>query len=146
MFTFASDYYLFVFTASLGVLQIAASVGRLNGLLLLKWPIPARSLGAALAVAAAVWFFSSDTRNLNDFKGGLDANVQALFFFFGALSALAATLLVSSLVNLRMNGGTAGADDGRDALRHVHYGRALARSLRLWRREWRTRTKPYFFG
>ena len=81
MFTFATDYYIFVFTATLGVMQVAVSLGNLRGLLVFKSRVLARSLGVAIALAAAVWFFTSETRNLNDQEGGLDANEQALFFF-----------------------------------------------------------------
>ena len=146
MFTFATDYYLFVFAASLGVIQISASLGRLRGLLLLKSPAVARASGLALAVGAFVWFFATDPRNLNDYEGGLDANIQALFFFLGALTAIVVTVLVSSLVNARMNGGGPAPGEGLDALKHTNYVRALSRSLRYWSKEWHTQMKSYFFG
>ena len=50
MFTFATDYYILVAVAATGTLQIAASLGRLDGLLFLKQPIPARLLGLVLIV------------------------------------------------------------------------------------------------
>ena len=146
MFTFATDYFLFVFVACLGVIQIAASFGGLKGLLILKSPLLARAIGLALPIAAFIWFFTSAERNLNDYEGGLDANVQALFFFFGGLTALAATLSVSSLLNLRMTGGAPAPGEGLDALKRTSYGRALVHSLRYWWREWRTQMRPYFFG
>ncbi len=77
MFTFATDYFLLVFVCVLGVLQIVASIGGLRGLLILKSPILARGLGGALIVAAFIWFFSTATRNINDYEGGIDANTQA---------------------------------------------------------------------
>ncbi|MCH7746423.1 MAG: hypothetical protein IIC84_10150, partial [Chloroflexi bacterium] len=52
MFTFATDYYILVFVATVGVIQVAASIGRLNGLLFIKSPIVTRVLAIALAVAA----------------------------------------------------------------------------------------------
>ena len=146
MSAFAIDYILFVFVASLGVIQIAASMGRLNGLLILKSPMVARLLSSILTVAAFIWFFATDTRNLNDYEGGLDANEQAVLFLLGALTAAVVTLGVSSIVNARMNGGDSAPDDGLDALKDGNYITALLHSLRYWRREWRTRTKPYFFG
>jgi undecaprenyl-diphosphatase len=138
MFSFGTDYYLFVFAASLGVLQIAASIGRLRGLLILKHPLVARASGLALAVAAFIWFFSTDTRNLNDNQGGLDANIQALLFLLGALTALAVTIVVPSLVNARMSGHPA-PGEGLDALKYTNYVKALSHSIRYWWREWRTR-------
>ena len=146
MFTFATDYYLFVFGASVGVIQVAVSLGHLNGLLIFPSPLLARAFGLALAVAAFVWFFTTDTRNINDYKGGLDAPTQALFFFLGSLSALVVTLVVSSLVNARLNGGKPEPGDGLDALKHTNYVRSLSRSLSYWWREWRTQTKSYFSG
>ncbi len=51
MFTFATDYYLCVLIAAIGVLQIAFSIGKIRGLLIFKSPIIARGGGLALAVA-----------------------------------------------------------------------------------------------
>ena len=146
MFTFAVDYYLFVFIAGLGVIQIAVSLGPLRGLLIVRSPIAARVLGLSLAVAAFLWFFTSDTRNINDYEGGLDANLQSLWFFLGAATATIVTLALSSLSNARMNGGDPAPGEGLDALRNTNYVRALAHSLRYWWREWRTQTKSYFSG
>ena len=146
MFTFASDYFILVFVASIGVLQIAASLGRLNGLLLFKSPPVARVFGVALVAGAFIWFFSTGERNINDFEGGLDAPTQALFFFLGSLAGTGVTFVVSSLVNLRMNGEEPSPGAGLDALRETNYLRALGHSLGYWWREWRTQMKSYFSG
>ena len=144
MFTFATDYYITVFISTVGVLQFAASVGGLNGLLIFKSPIVARSLGLALAAAGFVVFFSTGFRNINDYEGGLDAPTQGLFFFFGAGSALLVTLAVSSLVNYRMRGPDVEPEVGMDSLRDSSYAFALAQSIVYWCRNWRTQTKSYF--
>jgi len=146
MFTFATDYYLFVSVAALGVIQIGASLGHLRGLVVVKSPLAARIIGLMLTVMAFVWFFVSDTRNLNDYEGGLDAPTQALFFFLGTLTAVVATVLGSAVLNARMNDSKPMPTEGLDALKHTHYIRALAHSFRYWWREWRTQTRPYFFG
>ena len=146
MFTFATDYYILVCVATVGVLQVAASFGKLNGLLFVKSPVLARVLGAALVVGAFTWFFTVGDRNINDYEGGLDAPTQALFFFFGSSTGMAFTLLASALVNLRMNGHGQTPEEGLNALRGANYLAALAQSISYWRREWRTRTKSYFFG
>ena len=145
MFTFATDYFLLVFVASLGVIQLAASFGGLNGLLIFKSPLVARSLGVALAVAAFIFFFTTDERNLNDYEGGLDANTQALFFFLGVLAGGWVTFIGSSLVNMRMKGKDPSPDGGFDALQETNYVRALARSLEYWSRNWQ-QMKSYFSG
>ena len=146
MFTFAIDYYLFVVAASLGVIQIAGSLGGLRGLLLFKRPGVARTGGLTVAVAAFIWFFASDVRNVNDFEGGLDANVQALLFFLGAVTAYIFTLIISTFANANMKYGQPAPGDGLEALKRMSYGRALAHSLRYWWREWRTLTKFYSSG
>lgn len=146
MYSFAADYYITVFAAAVGVIQVAASLGQLKGLLILKSPLIARTAGLALAAGAFVWFFASGARNINDYEGGLDGNEQAVYLFLGVLTAVAATFLVSSVVNVRLNGGDATPDQGLDALKQTTYARALSRSVRYWWREWRTQMKPYFFG
>ena len=146
MFTFATDYFLLVFVSTIGVIQLSASLGGLRGLLVFKSPIVARPFGIALAAAAVVIFFMTDQRNLNDSRGGLDANTQALFFFLGVLAGGVFTFLGSSLINIRMNDAGAPSDGGFDALRHTNYLRALARSLSYWTRNWRQQMKSYFSG
>lgn len=146
MFTFATDYYLCVLAATIGVLQIAASIGKIQGLLIFKSNAIARGGGLALAVSAFVWFFSTGPRNLNDYEGGLDANTQGLFFFLGAFTAVVVTYAVTSVINHRMAGPQAPIDAGLDAVRDTSYARALARSLSYWWKNWRTQTKNYFFG
>lgn len=146
MFTFATDYFLLVFVSTIGVIQLSASLGGLRGLLVFKSPIVARPFSIALAAAAVVIFFMTDQRNLNDSRGGLDANTQALFFFLGVLAGGIFTFLGSSLINIRMNDAGAPPDGGFDALRHTNYLRALARSLSYWTRNWRQQMKSYFSG
>ncbi len=153
MFSFAADYYLFTFAATVGVIQVSASQARLRGLLFLPSLRAARALGAVLVAGAAAWFFGSADRNVNDTAGGLDANDQAVLFLLGALSALALTLVASSLANSRMTsppGSKAeGLDalhtEGLDALRSASYFRALAASLNTWR-AWNTDWNPKRLG
>ncbi len=137
MFTFVTDYFLLVFAAAVGTIQIAASLGRLRGLLFFKHPWVARALGVALIVGAFVWFFSTGERNINDYEGGADANTQGLFFFLGVLAAGGFTFLFSSLVNIRMNGVQPSPGDGLDNLRDTNFVRALLYSLRYWWKRWR---------
>ena len=132
MFTFATDYFILVFVASIGVIQVAASMSNLDGLLILKPPVVARILGFAIIIGAFIFFFSTAERNINDYEGGLDANEQALFFFLGVLAGGAFTFLVSSLVNIRMNGGEPSPEGGMDALKETNYLRALTLNLEYW--------------
>lgn len=134
------DYFLLVFIASIGVVQLAAAWSRLNGLLLLGRRL---SLVAAplLVVAAFAWFFLSEPRNIPDTAGGLDGNQQALLFFAAAGAALVSILLVSSLRNWSMAGGE--HLEGLEALREATYLRLLLRrGWRLWRGAGRTARRP----
>ena len=146
MFTFATDYYILVFIATVGVIQIAASTGPLTGLLIFKSPLVSRVIGAALVAAGFVLFFSTAERNINDYEGGLDAPTQALFFFLGTMSGGLVTFLVSSVTNLRMNQGEPSPESGLDALEHTNFVRAVLISLGYWLKNWRTQTKRYFSG
>lgn len=146
MFTFATDYFLLVFVSTIGVIQLSASFGGLRGLLVFKSPVAARFLGIILVVAAMVIFFATEDRILNDFKGGLDANTQALFFFLGVMAGGAVTFIGSSLINIRMKDADASPGSGLDALRDTNYLRALALSLRYWTRNWRKQMRSYFSG
>ena len=146
MFTFATDYYLCVLVATIGVLKIACSIGGIHGLLVFKSPLVARTVGLVLAVSAFVWFFGTGERNLNDYQGGLDANTQALFFFFGAFTGVIVTFAVASVVNFRMAGPDTTPGAGLDAVKDTSYAMALVRSLSYWRKNWRTQMKDYFSG
>ena len=145
MSSFVIDYYLLVFTSSIGVIQISASVGRLNGLMFFSRRYFCRGFGVILCILAFIWFFISDNRNINDYEGGLDANIQALAFFLGAMTAVVITLCITSLVNINMKGDHS-PNEGMEALKSTNYGRAVARSVNYWWRRWRRRTEPYSSG
>ncbi len=145
MFSFAVDYYLMVVIAACGVLQIGASLGRLDAFLLFKNPLTARTLGVLLAAAGPALFFATGERNINDYEGGLDGNFQGLFFILGTITALAITATVTSLINRRMSAPTQ-IEEGIDSLNRTTYARALAGNIGFLRKHWRTWTRPYFFG
>ena len=166
MFSFAADYFIMVFVAGIGVMQTAASIGGLRGLLVFKSPLIARPLGVSVAIAAIVWFFAVAERNINDYEGGLDSNEQGLLFFLAVAAAGILTCVLTSLLNRRMldsclrgNDGTEGRNDGEDggdapeaglgALKRVSWWQAIRHNYRYWFGEarcWRTRIKRYFFG
>ena len=153
MFSFAVDYFIMVFVASLGVMQTAASIGGLRGLLVFKNPLVARPLGIAIAIAAIVWFFMVAERNINDYEGGLDSNQQGLLFFLAVAASGVLTCVFTSPLNARMRrrmgNGERAPDAGLGALRHSNWFQALAHNYRYWFSEarcWRTQIKRYFFG
>lgn len=162
MFTFAADYFIMVFVASLGVMQTAASIGGLRGLLVFKNPLIARPLGIAVATASIVWFFMGAERNINDYEGGLDSNEQGLLFFLAVAASGMLTCALTSLWNRRIadsrlrgnddlsgTNGEEAPEAGLGALRCGSWWQALARNYRYWFSEarcWRTRIKRYFSG
>ena len=145
MFSFAVDYYLMVVISACGVLQIAASVGRLDALLLFKAPLKARSLGIVLVVVGPALFFATAERNINDYEGGLDGNVQGIFFLLGTITGLAITVVATSFINRNMSAPTQ-IENGVEILKRTTYARALANNIRFLSKNWRTWTRPYFFG
>ena len=155
MFSFAVDYFIMVFVASLGVTQTAASIGGLRGLLIIKNPLFARPLGIVIAIAAIVWFFVVTDRNINDYEGGLDSNEQGLLFFLAVAASGALTCILTSLLNWRMvdsrqpRASGELSDAGLGALRHNNWLGALAQNYRYMFNEarcWRTQIKRYFSG
>ena len=174
MISFAADYFIMVFVASLGVIQAAASIGGLRGLLVFKHPGIARTLGVALAIGAIVWFFAAAERNINDYEGGLDSNEQGLLFFLAVATSGILTCALTSPLNKRLrrnrdagqSGEARDADDARHAdderndaahaptpglgaLRYGSWWQAMTQNYRYWYRDarcWRTRIKRYFFG
>jgi len=136
---FARDYLIFVFVFALGVLQIAASLGRLSGLLLFRKTMPSRIAGALLILAVVVWFFASAPRNINDIDGGIAGTAQTGLFALGSFLAFAVTLVLSSILNVRLAGSKADAStdpQGFEALSESTYAKALLRSLRYWWGRW----------
>ncbi len=146
MSEFIFEYYFFVFLAALGAIQLGALAGKLNGLLILKQPIAAVALSVLFIAAAPVWFFSTGERNINDYEGGITANGQALYAFLGSITALAATLAITSLVNFRLGRGATPPFEGLHSMTEVNYLIAITGNLRYWVRAWRKLTSNYFFG
>lgn len=148
MFSFAIDYYLMVVISAIGVLQIAASIGKLHALLLVRSPLVSRAVGIILAITGPVLFFATAERNINDYEGGLDGNFQGMFFILGTITALALTFAATSFVNRSMDHPTQ-IESGIESLKRTNYTRALSNNIRFLRkhwRTWRTWTRPYFFG
>ena len=132
--SFAADYVLFIFLASLGVVRLAALKNRLKGLYFIR--IPLLNFVAALVLVAGsfVWFFVSEPRNLPDTGGGLDGNQQAMFSIAAAVGAVLFTLATTSLLNAGLGRGEELKGTGLQALRRTNYFIALRRTMgRLWK-------------
>ncbi len=131
---FAADYVLFIFLASLGVVQLAALKNGLKGLYFIRIPLLNFVAALVLVVGSFVWFFVSEPRNLPDTGGGLDGNQQAMFSVAAAVGAVLFTLATTSLLNAGFGRGEELKGTGLQALRRTNYFIALRRTMgRLWK-------------
>ena len=146
MSEFIFEYFMFVFLAALGTIQVAASASGLRGILIFKHPLVGRGFGTALTFASLVCFFSTGERNINDYVGGIDANGQALYAFLGCFAAAVTTVIGTSAINFRMSHSGPAPYLGFEALRETTFLKALWANLNYWSKEWQTLTKKYFFG
>lgn len=95
----AADYFLLVFIASIGVVQITALTAKLDGLCFFKRPALQLIFGALLIVGAFVWFFLSDERNIQHKVEGS----QQLGLFLGAIVAgYAVTGILASIIQAKV--------------------------------------------
>ena len=132
--SFAADYVLFIFLASLGVVQLAALKNGLKGLYFIRIPLLNFVAALVLVVGSFVWFFVSEPRNLPDTGGGLDGNQQAMFSVAAAVGAVLFTLATTSLLNAGFGRGEDGRGTGLQALRRTNYFIALRHTMgRLWK-------------
>jgi len=132
--SFEADYILFIFLASLGVVQLAALKNRLKGLCFIRIPVLNLALALALVAGSFLWFFISEPRNLPDTGDGLDGNQQAMYSVAAAISAVLFSLAATSLINLGIHRGGDRHESGLQAMRCATYFSALRRTLsRLWK-------------
>ena len=82
--------------------------------------------------------------NLSDAYGGLTGPGQGLWFPVGATVAIALTLALGSLANLRMRGLPERESEGIQALGGSTYPGAVLRSLGFWRRGWSAELSTQF--
>lgn len=123
--SFILDYYLLVLFSATGLFQMAAARAGLRGLLIFHRRRAAWLLGSALMAGALAWFFLSQSRNVPDTALGMNGNEQFAYFFAGSGTALAITLVLSSLRNWSLGAGASNIPTGLDGLRDANYARAL---------------------
>ncbi len=99
---FYLDYFLFVFVAATGFLQLGASRSRLRGLYFIRSRSFNVALGIFLICFSFVGFFYSDFRNVPDTTIGLDGNQQAIIFVTACFSSLFFSLCLSSFLNRKL--------------------------------------------
>ena len=122
------EYLLLVFVGCCGVLQLAAAIGGLRGMLIAGDRRFSTLVGVSLVGGALVWFFWEGGRNLPDTGGGIAGAAQFYIFMFGGFLALLVTFLFTSLTNISKKTSVDTAD-GLPALRETTYLHALTRNL-----------------
>jgi hypothetical protein len=124
------DYLLFVFMVSLGVLQLVAAWGRLEGLSFFR----RRYLGyilAAVMVGFGYWLFFRVDRNIPDTEGGLSGPWLFSYLVAALAISILLTLIISSLVKARWGrSNPERGNAGLEALKTMTYFQALKRGLR----------------
>ena len=127
--SFEVDYLLFIFLASLGVVQLAALKNGLKGLYFIRIPPLNLTIALVLVLGALLWFFFSEPRNLPDTGDGLDGNQQAMFAVAAAVAAVLFTLAATSVINAGFGKGEDKSEVGLEALRRATYYTAMRRTL-----------------
>ena len=124
------DYFIFVFIASCGAIQLAAAYSKLKGLLFLPRIVP-NYIFAALAIGGAFgWFFTHDSRNVPGLEGAQLSRGVAL----AALAAIVFTLIVTSLLKIRVKSRIRN-EPGLDALKKMGYLGAIKHSFGIGMRK-----------
>jgi hypothetical protein len=128
----ALEYFLVVFGASCGVLQLVATHSGLKGVMLFKQATVSYLLAALTIGGALGWFFGWDNRlEAKIMQTGLEGTQQFLYFTLAALSAVVLTLIVSSLSKGKsLLPPQQGKDaQGLDVLREMSYFETVRYSL-----------------
>lgn len=94
------DYIVYILVACVGIIQAAVSYGGIKGLCFFKRPIFGYLFALIAISVSSAWFFTVKNRNIK----GLEGVEQFTFVITAASSALAATIVISSLINWRMKG------------------------------------------
>jgi len=133
------EYLFFVFIAACGVLQLAAALNQLKGMMFFR-KAAASYIFAVLAIGGAFgWFFGWNRRlDVKIMLTGLEGAQQLYYFCLAALAALVFTLIVSSLVNYRSLAKAKPPEEtepGLEALRDRTYSQAIRQSFKREKEE-----------
>jgi len=124
------EYFLFVFSVSLGVLQLVAAWVRLDGLSFFRRRYLNYIFAAAMVGISYWWFFRVD-RNIPDTAGGLSGPLLFSFLLAALALAIFLTLIISSAINARWGkSNPEDAKEGFEALRSTTYFQAIKKGLR----------------
>ncbi len=127
------QYYLFVFVASVGVLQLVAAYRRWSGLSFFRNRILSYLFSTLAITGSFVWFFGWENRiDTAMRRAALEGAQQFVYFNTAAFLALVLTLIVSSLLSTRRKRTQSrekGLPQGFGALAEISYFEALRLSF-----------------
>jgi hypothetical protein len=127
----AFQYFIFVFIAAVGVLQLVAAGTQLKGILFFKRKALAYFFSFLAIGGSFYWFFQWHNRIDTVMRHtGLEGAQLFRCFCMAAFAALVLTLIVSSLLKARRKGQPKGSRQGLDALKEMSYFEAVKHSLR----------------
>ena len=128
------EYYLFVFVASVGVLQLVANYRQIKGLLFFQNKILSYIFSILAIGGSFGWFFGwADRLDTIMRRVGLEGAQQFLYFNMGAFLALIFTLIVTSVLYAYRSKAQChqkSYSQGLGALKEVGYFEALKLSLK----------------
>jgi len=124
MVQLAIEYFVFVFIASLGVLQWAVTRGGLKGLWFFTKPWRGYFFGALTSSSSFAWFFLGKDRSIP----GLEGLQQFFLFGLACMASILATVVISSLKNKKRFSPQRGKV-GMEALQGMTYFQALRQGL-----------------
>ncbi|SVD69243.1 uncharacterized protein METZ01_LOCUS422097, partial [marine metagenome] len=119
MSRFAIEYFFFALISNLGLLSVVASKSNLKFIKVIQHSKISVAMGICAIIIAFAWFFGFGNRNINDFEGGLDANMQALFFVAATLAAIIISLFFNSV--FRITKSAPDANKNLSELKEVTY-------------------------
>lgn len=97
MLSLAADYFLLVFMATTGLLQIVAAYSRLRGVLIVPKIEASYGIGAGLLIGAFTWFVLTGDPSIPGDLGGVEGAEQFGLFLGGVSAAVVATAALSSV-------------------------------------------------
>ena len=126
--SFWTEYFLFVFGALFGALQIAAAHSSLRGLSFFGKPFIGYLFGSPVVIASFWWFFATSDRNVHvtqfsNFHTGTMVSCIAL----SLLATLLLTFSINSIVKSGQPDGGEDTDDGLEALKRRTYFQIIRR-------------------
>lgn len=132
-------YTAYVFLAALGVIQAACAYSGRRGLMFFDKAILCYLFSVVMVVGAFWWFFASGDRTLLNPR--IEGSGLFLDFGIGMVLAVAATFVLSSVVNADQLAVGPSRPSGLDDLRYITFFRAVVRSFGIGRRRGKPSTR-----